>query len=146
MALAQDGADFPEGQLLNVPSSIDATFKQTVVDFPVTVSARFVQIVMLEGWQRERIAIKSVEFLDTDNQIIHAGIQSISILLDLSEQDRARFSIQVLLKAGENRLTLFASALSAPDGNQFETVDRASITLFYLSELRPDAADADISR
>ena len=142
MAFAEGSAVFPEGQLLNVPSGIDATFQQTVVDFPVTASARFVQIVMLEGWQRERIAIRSIEFLDTDNRIIHAGIQSISILLDLSEQDRAPFSIQVLLKAGENRLKLFASALSAPDGNQFESVDRASITLFYLSELRPDAADA----
>ena len=142
MAFAQDGADFPEGQLLNVPSTIDKTFEQTVVDFPATVSARFVRIVMLEGWQRERIAIKSVAFLDTNDQIIHAGVQSVSILLDLSEQDRAPFSIQVLLKAGENRLTLFASALSTLDSNQFETVDRASITLFYLSELRPDAADA----
>ena len=142
MAFSQDGADFSVGQRLNVPSSIDKIFNQTMVDFPVIVSARFVQIVMLDGWQRQRIAIDSVEFLDTNDRIVQARIQSISILLDLTEQNRAPFSIQVLLKAGENRLSLFASALSPPDGDSFETADRASITLFYLSELRQDAADA----
>ena len=142
MDFAHDGADFSDGQRLNVPSSVDKIFNQTVVDFSIDVSARFVQIVMLEGWQRDRIAVESVEFLDISDRIIQARIESISILLDLTEQNRAPFSIQVLLKAGENRLTLFAGALSPPDEVRFETADRASITLFYLSELRPDAADA----
>lgn len=142
MAIAKDGTNFPEGQRLNVPSSIDLTYNKTVVDFPATVSAQYVQIVMLEGWQRERIAIESVAFLDSNNQVIQAGIQSISILLDLSAQNRAPFSIQVLLKTGENRLTLFARTLPPPNTDQFESVDRASISPFYLSELRPDAADA----
>ena len=142
MAFAQDGADFSEGQRFNVPSGIDRIFHQTVVDFPVIVSARFVQIVMLEGWQREKIAIESVEFLDTNDRIIQTRIQSISILLDLTDQNRAPFSIEVLLKAGENRLSLLASALSPPVDNPFETADRAAISVFYLSELRPDAAVA----
>lgn len=142
MAFAQDDTNFPEGHRLNVPSSIGTSFNKTVVDFPGIISAQFVQIVMLEGWQRERIAIESVEFLDSNNQIIQAGIQSISILLDLSVENRAPFSVQVLLKTGENRLTLFARTLVLPGANQIETADWVTISPFYLSELRPDAADA----
>lgn len=142
VAFSEDGVDFSDGQRINASSGIDEIFNQTVVDFPTVVSARFVKMVMVEGWQRERIGIESVEFLDANDQRVQTHIQSISILLDLTEQDRAPFSIEVLLKAGENRLSLFASALSPPIEDSLASVDRATISLFYLSELRPEAADA----
>jgi len=135
IAFSQDGSNFPAGQLFNVPSGVDAVLHRTVVDLLSTISARFVQIEMLEGWQRRQISIESVEFLYKNNRIIQARIQSISILLDLTEKNRAMFSISVLLKEGENRISLFAKALSS------ETVARETISLFYLSELRPEAAD-----
>lgn len=142
VAFSEDGVDFSDGQRINASSGIDEIFNQTVVDFPTVVSARFVKMVMVEGWQRERIGIESVEFLDANDQRVQTHIQSISILLDLTEQNRAPFSIEVLLKAGENRLSLFASALSPPIEDSLASVDRATISLFYLSELRPEAADA----
>jgi hypothetical protein len=141
ITFSEDGSDFSAGERFNVPSSIDPNLHRTVVDFSSTVSARFIQIEMLEGWQAERISIESVEFLDINNRIIQGSIESISILLDLTEQDRATFSIEVLLKAGENRLTLFASALSPPTPDARETADRETISLFHLPELRPEAAD-----
>lgn len=142
VAFSEDGVDFSDGQRINASSGIDEIFNQTVVDFPTVVSARFVKMVMVEGWQHERIGIESVEFLDANDQRVQTHIQSISILLDLTEQDRAPFSIEVLLKAGENRLSLFASALSPRIEDSLASVDRATISLFYLSELRPEAADA----
>ncbi|MCZ6679381.1 MAG: discoidin domain-containing protein [Candidatus Poribacteria bacterium] len=140
IAFSPDSSSFSAGQHLNVPSSIDPAFQRTVVDLPSLVSARFIQIEMLEGWQTERIAIESIEFLDTSNQIIQARIQEISIRLDLTEQRRATFAIEVLLEAGENRLSLLARELSPSVPDSPATVDGETISLVYLPELRPEAA------
>ena len=51
LAFAQAGANFSAGQPFNIPSGIDPNFDSTVVDFPSAVSAQFIQIEMLEGWQ-----------------------------------------------------------------------------------------------
>ena len=141
VAFSQDGSSFSEGELINIPSSIDPLLQRTVVDFPSVVSTRFIQIEMLEGWQIGQIAIESIEFLDTSNQIIQARIQEISILLDLTETRRAAFSIEVLLKAGENRLSLIARERSPADADSPYTVDGETISLFHLPELQSETAD-----
>ena len=141
IAFSQDGSSFSGGQPFNIPSGIDPVFQSAVVDFSSIISTRFIQIEMLEGWQIGPIAIESIGFLDTSNRIIQARIQSISILLNLTETRRATFSIEVLLEAGENRLSLIARELSLSDPDSPDAVDAETISLFHLPELQPEAAD-----
>ena len=149
---AADKSNFSEGQLFNVPSGIDPDFRSTVVDFPSVISAQFVQIEMLEGWQIGPIAIESIQFLDTSNRVIQGQIQSIAIRLPLTDACRpnltgpycADFSIEVTLKAGENRLAVTAQELAPSDPDAPGVVDRETISLFYLPELQPEAADGGV--
>ena len=147
IAFAENGTDFGEGKLFNIPSSIDPNFHSTVVDFPSVISTQFIRIEMIEGWQIGPIAVESIQLLGANNQVIQAQIQSIAIRLRLTDDchlDRiepycAAFSIKVMLKAGENRLSVTARALGASDA-----VDRETVSLFYLPELRPEAADGGV--
>ena len=152
ITFAEDKSNFSEGQSFNIPSSIDPDFQSTVVDFPSVIPAQLIQIEMLEGWQIEPIAIESIQFLDTSNRVIQGQIQSIAIRLPLTDDCRpnltepfcADFSIEVTLKAGENRLALTAKELAPLDPGSLNTVDRETISLFYLPELQPEAADGGI--
>ena len=149
LAFSQAGANFSAVQPFNIPSGIDPNFHSTVVDFPSAISAQFVQIEMLEGWQIEPIAIESIQFLDTKNRVIQGQIQSIAIRLLLTDACLsnltgpycASFSIKVMLEAGINRLLVTARELAPSDPDSPNAVDREMISLSYLPELNPEAAE-----
>ena len=152
LAFSQAGANFSAGQPFNIPSGIDPNFDSTVVDFPSVISAQFIQIEMLEGWQIDPIAIESIQFLDTNDRAIQGQIQSIAIrfpLTDACQPDLtgpycATFSIEVMLEAGVNRLSVAARELAPSDPDSPNAVDRETISLFYLSELQPEAAEGGV--
>ena len=152
LAFSKGGTNFSTGQSFNIPSGIDPNFRSTVIDFPSVISAQFIQIEMLEGWQVGPIAIESIQFLDTNDRVIQGQIQSIAIRLPLTSACPpgltasycANFSIAVMLEAGVNRLSVTAGELapSAPDSPN--TVDRQTISLYYLPELKPESAQGGV--
>ena len=152
IAFAGDTSKFSAGQLFNVPPGIDPDFHGTVVDFPSIISARFIQIEALEGWQIEPIAIESIQFLDASDRVIQGQIQSIAIRLpltdvcppDLTGPYCAAFAIEVTLRAGENQLSVTARELAPSNPDSLDTVDRETISLFYLPELQSEAADGGV--
>ena len=149
LAFSQAGTKFSVGQPFNIPSGIDPNFHSTVVDFPSVISAQFIQIEMLEGWQTDPIAIESIQFLDTNDRVIQGQIQSIAIRLPLTDACQpdltgpycATFSIEAMLEAGVNRLAVTARELAPSDPDSPNAVDRETISLFYLPELQPEAAE-----
>ena len=152
LAFSRAGTNFSGGQPFNIPSGIDPNFHGTVVDFPSVISAQFIQIEMLEGWQIDPIAIESIQFLDTNNRVIQGQIQSIAIRLpltdacglDLTGPYCANFSIEVMLEAGVNRLSVIARELAPSDPDSPNTADRKTISLSYLPELKPESAESGV--
>ena len=98
LAFSTAGSNFSVAQPFNIPSGIDPNFHSTVVDFPSAISAQFVQIEMLEGWQIEPIAIESIQFLDTNDRVIQGQIQSIAIRLLLTDACPAKSDWTLLCK------------------------------------------------
>ena len=152
LAFSKAGTNFSTSQPFNIPSGRDPNFDSTVVDFLSTVSTQFVQFEMLEGWQVEPIAIESIQFLDTNDRIIQGQIQSIAIRLSLTDACQpnltrpycATFSIKVMLEAGANRLSVIARELASSHLDSPNSIDRETISLFYLPELEPEAAEGGI--
>ena len=152
LAFSEAGANLSVGQPFNIPSGRDPNFDSTVVDFPSVVSAQFIQIEMLEGWQIAPIAIESIQFLDRNDRVLQGQIQSIAIRLPLTDAcppnltgpHCASFSIKVMLEAGVNRLSVTARELAPSDPDSPNTVDRETISLFYLRELAHGAAEGGV--
>ena len=152
LAFSKAGTNFSAGQPFNIPSGIDPNFHSTVVDFPSAISAQFIQIEMLEGWQIEPIAIESIQFLDTNDRVIQGQLQSIAIRLPLTDACQpsltgpycATFSIEVMLEAGVNRLSVVAGELATSNPDSLNAVGRETISLFYLPELEPKAAEGGV--
>ena len=84
LAFSKAGTNLSAGQSFNISSSIDPNFHSTVVDFPSVVSAQFIQIEMLEGWQADPISIESIQFVDTNGRVIQGRIRSIAMRLPLT--------------------------------------------------------------
>ena len=151
-AFSRAGTNFSAGPLINISSSIDPNFHSTVVDFPSVVSAQFIQIEMVEGWQIDGISIESIQLLDTNDRVIQGQIQSVAIRLpltdacvpDLTTPYCATFSVEVMLEAGVNRLSVTAREIASSDPDSLNVVDRETISLFYLPELRPEAAEGGV--
>ena len=152
LAFSKAGTTFSAGQPVNISSAIDPNFHSTVVDFPSVVSAQFIQIEMLEGWQAAPISIESIQFLDTKGRSIQGRIRSIAIRLpltnacglDSTQPYCATFSVDVMLEAGVNRLSVTARELTSSDLASLNTMDRKAISLFYLPELKPEAAQGGV--
>ena len=152
LAFSKAGTNFSESQPVNISSSIDPNFHSTVVDFPSVVSAQFIQIEMLEGWQASPISIESIQFVDTKDRGIQGRIRSIAMRLPLTnacglgstQPYCATFSVDVMLEAGVNRLSVTARELTSSDPASLNTMDREAISLFYLPELQPEAAQGGV--
>ena len=152
LAFSRAGTNFSAGQLINISSSIDPNFHSTVVDFPSVVSAQFIQIEMVEGWQVDGISIESIQLLDTNDRVIQGQIQSVAIRLPLTDACGpdfttpycATFSVEVMLESGVNRLSVTAREVASSDPDSLNVVDRETISLFYLPELRPEAAEGGV--
>ena len=141
VSFSQENSNFQESQVFNVPSSLHPGFHRMVVDFLSPVTAQFIQIDMLEGWQRRGIIIQSIEFLDASDRTIPASVQDVSILVNFTQQDSAFFSIEMLLKEGKNPISLFARPLSPTLAALPENQAVESISPIFLSVLRPEVAD-----
>ena len=123
-----------------------------MVDFPSVVSAQFIQIEMLEGWQAGPISIESIQLVDTTNRAIQGRIRSIAMRvpltnacgLDSTQPYCATFSVDVMLEAGANRLSVTAREPTSSDPPSLNTMDRETISLFYLPELQPEAAQGGV--
>jgi len=134
-----DGVNFGNELQLFFPSGAENNNK-AVVEFPETISTRFVRLDMVEGWQIDKILIEKIEFLNKGQKVIQPKIQSISTLLDLKTQRSVNFVLTVLLNEGENRITvvakLLAKNLPAKEAKEVSEV----ISLFYMPELIPEKA------
>ncbi len=152
LAFSRVGTDFSVAPPVNISSSIDPTFHSIVVDFPSVVSAQFIQIEMLEGWQAGPISIESIQLVDTTNRAIQGRIRSIAMRvpltnacgLDSTQPYCATFSVDVMLEAGANRLSVTAREPTSSDPPSLNTMDRKTISLFYLPELQPEAAQGGV--
>jgi len=134
IAFSQDGNNFTGERTLSVPSGVNEVNGWTTVDFPIT-PARYVRLDMIQGWQVGDIVIENVEFLNKDQKVIQPRIKSISILLDLKQEKRANFSLNVLLTNGENRIVVDALILSE-EAPEDETIKASELVLLsYIPEL-----------
>ena len=125
LAFSQDGSEFSIPERFNVPSRISTESHRVFVAFPSLVTSRFIEVEMIEGWQSGQISLQSIEFLNANKQSIQASIESIAIILDLTQGNSQDFSIEVLLQPGENRINLIAAILPT----QFSGIQLPNINL-----------------
>jgi len=141
LAFSQDGSEFSIPERFNVPSRISTESHRVFVAFPSFVTSRFIEVEMIEGWQSGQISLQSIEFLNANEQSIQASIESIAIILDLTQENSQDFSIEVLLQPGENRINLIATILPTQILAPALATDQHIISLTYLPELLPEAAE-----
>lgn len=138
LSASEDGMLFNEYEL-EVSAIADGPLNPVVVHFPNSTAARFVRMEMLEAWGSDRISIESLEVLGVDNQIIQPSISSVSILLVGTPGVDLPFSIEVLLREGNNEISVAAARLFP----QTEAQDVEAISVRYLADLQSATPDED---
>jgi len=144
---SNNATDFDKEKIVYVASLGEYRNEERITtEFDEPVSGRFVQIEMLQGWQKYRygeilqdqIILSAIELLNTNNQIIQPKMISFSLILPTNEQGEAKFKLSVSLKEGKNRIAVMAR-LKEVDFLEAETEeeyqDSQEISLIYIPEL-----------
>ena len=132
LSFSQDGLTFEDAGSFNCTSGMGREFGEARAEFGATIRARRVQIDMLDGWQADGVSIQEVEFLDATGQRLGARVKAVSVALDLGADGEARFQMSILLKEGENQISVSAKALDLVEDVEEEF---ALILATYLPEV-----------
>lgn len=141
-----NGMDFNNEKTIYVPSLGDSKNKDRItVGFDETISGRYVRIEMLQGWQsspdnilQDEIILESIEFLNTNGQIIKPKVVSFSILMLTDKDGKGSFKLPVFLQEGRNRIVVMAKVKDIEFVESEETEeyqDSQEISLVYIPEL-----------
>jgi hypothetical protein len=116
LAFSENGQTFVDKGLFNCTSGMGQDYGEARADFNGIIKSRYVKIDMVDGWQEGKISINTANFLDATGKMIKANVRNISIgfgnndiLLDGANL-KVHFQLTILLKEGENQITIAARA------------------------------------
>ena len=158
VSFSEDGQAYSSPLVLFAPATLEPDLRRVLVNLPSQVMTRYIRLEMVEGWQKDRIAIRSFELLNDQDQIVQANLKRLSVLLNTSSQgisivDKQRTSsailnLNLMLRNGENRITVSVrqtnNIVKKKYGIPFESEPTASreemVQLYYLAELNSSAS------
>ena len=158
VSFSEDGQAYSSPLVLFAPATLEPDLRRVLVDLPSQVMTRYIRLEMVEGWQKDRIAIRSFELLNDQDQIVQANLKRLSVLLNTISQgisivDKQRTSsailnLNLMLRNGENRITVSVrqtnDIVKKKYGIPFESEPTASreemVQLYYLAELNSSAS------
>ncbi|MAJ72891.1 hypothetical protein CMK13_07780, partial [Candidatus Poribacteria bacterium] len=158
VSFSEDGQAYSSPLVLFAPATLEPDLRRVLVNLPSQVMTQYIRLEMVEGWQKDRIAIRSFELLNDQDQIVQANLKRLSVLLNTSSQgisivDKQRTSsailnLNLMLRNGENRITVSVrqtnDIVKKKYGIPFESEPTASreemVQLYYLAELNSSAS------
>jgi len=127
LSFSKDGQRFEDKGIFNCTSGMDPKYGEARVEFGNAIKARFVRIDMIDGWQADRIGIKEVGFVDDDGEL--------AVALDLDEYGEAYFLMTILLKAGDNAISIIATSLDLDEDMGEIAEESRHIAATYMPEV-----------
>ena len=82
VSFSEDGQAYSSPLVLFAPATLEPDLRRVLVDLPSQVMTRYIRLEMVEGWQKDRIAIRSFELLNGQDQIVQANLKRLSVLLN----------------------------------------------------------------
>ena len=135
LSFSKDGKRFADRGTFNCTSGMDPKYEEARAEFGDVIEARYVRIDMIDGWQADRIGIREVGFLNTAGELLRAGVRGIAVALDLDGDGRAHFLMTILLRAGENSISVTATSLDLVDDAEEIAEEFEQITGIYMPEV-----------
>jgi len=132
LSFSENGRTFTDRGVFNCSSGMDQEYGEARAEFETTIKARFVRIDMLDGWQSGKIGIQSAGFLNTAGELLKARVRGISVAVALDADGEAYFEIAILLREGENQISI---AASAPDSVEEMDERFELVTVTYMPEV-----------
>jgi hypothetical protein len=140
LRFSNDGERFSEPIPFNVPSGASSEDMLSVVMLEPPVSFRFVEIEIIEGWQRGGVELREISALNVGGNVRYGLIRSAALSVELSP-DPMWFEMEVPLMTGENRLTISARLTNPPPNiPTSEVEDFATVDVLRLDRL-PDPTE-----
>jgi hypothetical protein len=132
ISASDDGRAYKEMGIFNLTSGMGQDDGKAQVNFESAINARFIMIEMLESWQATGISLQEVRFLDSSNESLTTKVKNISIMLDLNDQGIAHFQTTILLREGENNISILSRVLDLEEDGEEEA---AFMNITYIPEV-----------
>lgn len=115
LSSSEDGKMFVEKGIFNCSSGMGQEHGESRVELGSDIKARYIQIDMIDGWQAGRIRIQNASFLDTEGKLLETKIKDLSVMLKPEEDKNFYFLVNILLRNGENSISIVASAVDSAE-------------------------------
>ncbi|MDQ1328649.1 MAG: type protein [Candidatus Poribacteria bacterium] len=141
LSFSDDGQTFQDKGTFNCTSGMGQDYGEARVDFNASITAKFVRIDMLDGWQSDKISIQEVDFLDASGKNIRSSVRSISIGFSVDDVyydqsiPQAHFQTTLLLREGDNQISVSVKAEDTKTLPKSLEEDFVIINITYIPEV-----------
>lgn len=130
-----DGQIYVDEGRLNCTPGIDQEYGEARVDFRNIIETRFIKVDIIDGWQSSMVSIEDINFIDTSERKIRTKVRSVSFTLITDDSGYGDFSAIVILREGENQISISASG-SNPEIVIEQEGDFKLVKANYLPEVK----------
>lgn len=130
-----DGQTYVDKGRFNCTLGIGQEYGEVRVDFKNIIETRFIRIDIIDRWQSSMVSIEDINFIDTSDRRIRTKVKSVSFVLMTDDSGYSNFSAIILMREGENQISISASGINPEIGIDQEE-DFKFVKVNYLPEVK----------
>ncbi len=131
-----DGQNYIDKGRFNCTPGIEQEYGEVTIDFKNIFDAKFVKVDMIDGWQSSMISIEDINFIDKSEKKVRTRIRGVSFVLMTDDLGYSDFSIIMILREGENQISISAQGINTDAGIEQREEDFKLIKVNYLPEVK----------
>ncbi|HGE72966.1 TPA: hypothetical protein ENX78_19180 [Candidatus Poribacteria bacterium] len=141
LASSENGQNFEDKGLFNCTSGMGQDYGEARIDFNGIIKSRYIKINIIDGWQKEKVSIYEVNFIDISGKTIKGKI--INVEIGFMDEDiisnetgiQVHFQLDILLKEGENHIFISSKAIDTKKIPNTIEEDSLLVKAIYISEV-----------
>ncbi len=139
LAYSENGQNFNDKGLFNCTSGMGSDDGEARADFNEIIRSRYFKIDIIDGWQKGKVSVYEINFIDTLGKMIRSKIINLEIGFtdeDLYETDfNVHFQIDILLREGENYIIISTRAIDIKRSTNIVEEDSTLVKAIYIPEV-----------
>lgn len=141
LASSENGQTYNDKGFFNCTSGMGNDNGEARTDFNEIIKARYIKIDIIDGWQKEKVGIYEVNFIDISGKIVKSKVVNVEIgftdddLVYFETDFRVHFQVDILLREGENHIFISARALDTKKFPNTVEEDSKLVKVVYMPEV-----------
>lgn len=141
LAHSENGQNFINKGSFNCTSGMGNDNGEARTDFNEVIKARYIKIDIIDGWQKEKVSIYEINFIDISGKMIKSKVINVEIgfidedIISYETDFQVHFQVDILLREGENHIFISARAIDIKKIPYTTEEDSTLVKAVYMPEV-----------